>query len=312
MPALSSISTVGDKLIVGQVDTSFLTASSRVIPGTAVLNGPVYIGATAQLGIARATCMIGPPLGSLAVPASLEVTGITNIIGALNVFAVSLFNGVTTKNGITIKNALSLKNAVDLKNSISVGNAPKINNAPLFVHSFGSFDGTVAARDFLADGITLIETHSIAVEALALAGKGFDIPHPTKQDHRLRYICLEGPEVGAYIRGKLEKSNIIELPDYWKNLVYPETITVNLTSIGQFQELFVESITDGTKIKIKNNSGTPIKCYYTVFAERVTKDKLQTEYKGLTPADYPGDNSEYALAGWDYAVHKGENKISGL
>ena len=27
MPALSSISTVGDKLIVGQVDTSFLTAT---------------------------------------------------------------------------------------------------------------------------------------------------------------------------------------------------------------------------------------------------------------------------------------------
>lgn len=312
MPALSSISTVGDKLIVGQVDTSFLTASSRVTPGTAVLNGPVYIGATAQLGIARATCMIGPPLGSLAVPASLEVTGITNIIGSLNVFAVSLFTGVTTKNGITIKNALSLKNAVDLKNSISVGNAPKINNAPLFVHSFGSFDGTVAARDFLANGITLIETHAIATKALSIAGKGFDIPHPTKEKYRLRYICLEGPEVGAYIRGKLDKGSIIELPDYWSTLVYPETITVNLTPIGQFQELFVESIESGTKIKIKNNSGTPIKCYYTVFAERVTKDKLQPEYKGLTPADYPGDNSEYALAGWDYAIHKGENKTSSL
>jgi hypothetical protein len=314
MPALCSIATIGDKLIVGQVDTSFLTASSRVTPGTAVLNGPVYIGATPQIGIARATCMIGPPLGSLAVPASLEVTGITNIIGSLNVFAVSLFQGVTTKNGITIKNALSLKNAVDLKNSISLGNAPKINNAPLIVHSSGSFGGYVQAFDFVTTtGDSLVATNAIARQALALAGKGFDIPHPTKENHRLRYICLEGPEVGAYIRGKLENNNIIELPEYWKNLVYPESITVNLTPIGQYQELFADSISqDGTKIKIKTNSGVPIKCYYTVFAERVTNDKLQPEYKGLTPYDYPGDNSEYALGGWDYATHKGENKTSDL
>lgn len=312
MPALSSISTVGDKLIVGQVDTSFLTASSRVTPGTAVLNGPVYIGATAQLGIARATCMIGPPLGSLAVPASLEVTGITNIIGSLNVFAVSLFTGVTTKNGLTIKNALSLKNGVDLKNSLNLGNALCLNNAPGIFHGALTVNGIIECFDVSIPATTLAATFEIATKALALAGKGFDIPHPTKKDHRLRYICLEGPEVGAYIRGKLENSNIIELPDYWRNLVYPETISVNLTPIGQFQELFVESIESGTKIKIKNNSGTPIKCYYTVFAERVTKDKLQPEYKGLTPADYPGDNSEYALAGWDYAVHKGENKTPGL
>lgn len=312
MPALSSISTVGDKLIVGQIDTSFLTASSRVTPGTAVLNGPVYIGATPQFGIARATCMIGPPLGSLAAPASLEVTGITNIIGSLNVFAVSLFTGVTTKNGLTIKNALSLKNGVDLKNSLNLGNALCLNNAPGIFHGNLTVNGVVTCFDVSIPVTTLSATHAIAVEALALAGKGFDIPHPTKKDHRLRYICLEGPEVGAYFRGKLENTNVIELPDYWRNLVYPESISVNLTPIGQYQELFVDSIEWGTRIKIKNNSGTSIKCYYTVFAERVTKDKLQPEYKGLTPADYPGDNSEYALAGWDYAVHKGENKTPGL
>jgi hypothetical protein len=313
MPALSSIATVGDKLIVGQVDTSFLTATSRVTPGTAVLNGPVYIGATPQIGIARATCMIGPPLGSLAVPASLEVTGITNIIGSLNVFAVSLFTGVTTKNGITIKNALSLKNGVDLKNSVNIGNAICLNNAPGVFHGNLTVNGVITCFDVSIPITTLAATHEIATKALALAGKGFDIPHPTKENHRLRYICLEGPEVGAYIRGKIENNNVIELPEYWKNLVYPESITVNLTPIGQYQELFVESISeDGTKIKIKTNSGAPIKCYYTVFAERVTNDKLQPEYKGLTPYDYPGDNSEYALGGWDYATHKGENKTSDL
>ena len=105
MPALASISTIGDKLIVGQVDTSFLTATGRVTPGTAVLNGPVYIGASPQIGVARAACMIGPPLPGLSVPASLEVTGIANVIGVLGVdgigqepggtgFAVFMFEAV--------------------------------------------------------------------------------------------------------------------------------------------------------------------------------------------------------------------------
>lgn len=49
-----TIANVGEKLVVGQVDTSFLNASSRLLPGTAVLNGPVYIGMPAQIGVARA------------------------------------------------------------------------------------------------------------------------------------------------------------------------------------------------------------------------------------------------------------------
>lgn len=314
MAATASIANIGDKLIVGAVDTSFLTASSRVLPGTAVLNGPVFIGATPQVGIARAACMIGPPLPGLSAPASLEVTGITNIIGSLNVFAVSLFTGVCTKQGVTIKNALSLKNSISLSNSINVGNAEKINNAPLIVHSFGIFDGQVSARDFITGTATLLETFAIAKKALALAGKGFDIPHPTKNNHRLRYICLEGPEVGAYIRGTLKGSDVIQLPEYWKKLCKPETITVNLTPVNYHQELYVEEIiqNEGTEIKIKSNSGKPIYCHYTVFAERVTNDQLKVEYEGLTPYDYPGDNSEYALGGWDYARHKGEHKSSNL
>ena len=33
--------------------------------------------------------------------------------------------------------------------------------------------------------------------------KGFDIKHPNKEGHRLRHICLEGPEAGVYYRGCL-------------------------------------------------------------------------------------------------------------
>ena len=167
------------------------------------------------------------------------------------------------------------------------------------------------AVDHISKGASLNATTSIAKAALSLAGKGFDIPHPTKDDHRLRYICLEGPEVGAYIRGTLVGEDEIQLPDYWKELCKLDTITVNLTPVGSYQKLFVKGI-DGTTIVVGEDDGKDIFCDYTVFAERRTHDRLQVEYKGLTPADYPGDNTEYALGGWDYAEHKGEPKSSDL
>jgi len=127
--------------------------------------------------------------------------------------------------------------------------------------------------------------------------KSFDISHPTKDGYRLRYICLEGPEAEVYVRGKLENNTIIELPDYWRELVNPETIGVTLTSIGSYQELFVEKIEWGTRITVKNNAGGPINCTYVVYGERKDVTKNIAEYEGVSPNDYPGDNREYVING---------------
>jgi hypothetical protein len=125
--------------------------------------------------------------------------------------------------------------------------------------------------------------------------KGFDIPHPTKENHRLRYICPEGPRADVYVRGKLKDKNVIELPDYWRGLVDPETIDVSLTPFGSYQELYVESIQWGQRIVVKNSSGGPINCSYIVYGERNDGEKNIPEYQGLTSDDYPGDNSEYNI-----------------
>lgn len=290
MAHTTSISHVGDKLVVGQVDTSFLTATSRIVPGTAVLNGPVYIGGTPQFGIARASCMIGPPLPGLSVPASLEVTGVANVIGSFNVIGNSLFTGNVTVTGSTILSGVKISQSVDLKNGLDSSNDVAIRNSTEIVN--GTLVCNVISSPWLEAQLAT---------ARALPAKGFDIPHPSKPNtHRLRYVCLEGPEVGAYTRGKLKNSNVIELPDYWRDLVYPESITVNLTPTEIYQELFVEKIEWGTKIIIKNNLGTSISCDYVVYGKRKTKDNLQPEYEGKTPQDYPGNNEEYSLAGWDY------------
>lgn len=118
--------------------------------------------------------------------------------------------------------------------------------------------------------------------------KHFDIKHPTKKGYRLRHSCLEGPENSVYYRGKLVNNNIIELPEYWHGFVDPESITVNLTPHGVYQELFVKNIEWGTKVNIVNNLGGPIDCSYVVCAERIDGEKLIVEYEGNCPEDYPG------------------------
>ena len=125
--------------------------------------------------------------------------------------------------------------------------------------------------------------------------KSFDIQHPTKKDHRLRYICLEGPNAEVYFRGKLQGENVINIPDYWAELVDLESISVHLTPIGRWQELYVEKIEWGSRVIIKNNSASTINCSYIVYGERKDTSKNIPEYPGLTPADYPGDNKEYNI-----------------
>ena len=141
--------------------------------------------------------------------------------------------------------------------------------------------GDVTASEVTAGGITLTSR------------KAFDIPHPTKKGHRLRHICLEGPESGVYYRGRLTGKNVIELPEYWRGLVDAETITVTLTQIKTSQDLIVDGIEWGTRVKVRSGNGTDIDCFYLVHAERKDGEKLIVEYEGNSIEDYPGDNSQY-------------------
>jgi|TARA_R110002020_G_scaffold259470_2_gene473393 hypothetical protein len=159
----------------------------------------------------------------------------------------------------------------------------QINNPGITGSGDIIISGDVVASEVTAGGITLTSR------------KPFDIPHPTKEGYRLRHVCLEGPESGVYFRGRLTGKTVIELPEYWRGLVDPETITVNLTQIGSSQDLIVEKIEWGKKIIIKSGSGTTIDCYYIIHAERSDDEKLIVEYEGTSIDDYPGDNSIYSI-----------------
>jgi len=133
--------------------------------------------------------------------------------------------------------------------------------------------------------------------------KGFDIPHPTQEGKRVRHICVEGPESAIYIRGKLDGSHTIDIPEYWQGLVDYDTITVSLTPFGRSDtSLHVKEIT-GDKIIISSDHLVQVKCFYHVWANRIGPE-LFVEYEGESPADYPGDQSSHSIAGYNYDVRE--------
>ena len=129
--------------------------------------------------------------------------------------------------------------------------------------------------------------------------KGFDIKHPNKEGHRLRHICLEGPEAGVYYRGRIKNEKMIRLPSYWKGLVNVDTITVQLQPIGAHQNIIIKRW-DDEFIYLQGQGGMPINCFYHVFGERIDGEKLIIEYEGDTPDKYPGDQSQYSISGYHY------------
>ena len=109
--------------------------------------------------------------------------------------------------------------------------------------------------------------------------------HPTKgEGHRLRYACIEGPEVAVYCRGRT-KTNEITLPDYWKDLVHEDSISVQLQPIGSSQDIIVMDF-NNEKITLSGN----VDCFYHVYGERKDINPLIVEYEGDTWHDYPDPN----------------------
>ena len=243
----------------------------NLIPGTETPQDVVIGDPTGPVGI---TCFCGTSFFSVQA-ATINLLGllkvsnfpvVTNVEGILSDIGSKVFAGAKTEAGVDANLSKAL------------------NAAPVIGATVEKF------MDFVSGATTLNKTFGIAVSK-----KPFDILHPTKEGHRLRYVSLEGPSAEVYVRGKLKDKNVIDLPDYWKGLVDPDSITVTLTPIGTFQELFYEEVEWCSTIKVMNAAGGPVNCSYTVFAERKDTSKNVPEYQGLTPLDYPGDNDEYRL-----------------
>ncbi len=140
----------------------------------------------------------------------------------------------------------------------------------------------------------LEKRHGIADDSPKL----FDMKHPSPEmeGYRLAHACIEGPEVGVYYRGRLRNEKEIILPDYWKDLVHMNSISVQLQPIGAHQDIIVKRW-DIEKIYLQSKSGIPIDCFYHVYAERKDVNALVVEYEGETYEDRPdreGNDPKYA------------------
>jgi hypothetical protein len=132
-------------------------------------------------------------------------------------------------------------------------------------------DTISGSNDLTWDGTTF--TINGTLEATE---KSFVINHPTQENKKLVYGVLEGPEHAVYCRGKIS-TNVIELPEEWTGLVDEDTITVQLTSIGKHQNLYVEDIRDN-KIFIRNANtfSSKINAFYYVQGTRKDVKPLVT------------------------------------
>jgi hypothetical protein len=129
------------------------------------------------------------------------------------------------------------------------------------------------------DGTNLTITGNTTMTGdLTAATKSFDIPHPTKEGFRLRYGVLEGPEHGVYFRG-ITNIEIIELPEYWSGLVHEDSLTVQLTPIGDDTNYFLVKI-ENNKVFVGSSSGK-FNVAYFIQAERKDVEKVLLEYKPI-------------------------------
>jgi hypothetical protein len=122
-----------------------------------------------------------------------------------------------------------------------------------------------------------IKAKVIVTEKLFAGVKNFKINHPLDPKNKdLIYSCLEGPEIGVYIRGRLTNKFEIELPIYWKQLVDIRSISVQLQPIGAHQHIIVKRW-DEDKIYLQSQGNMPIDCFYYICAERKDVPKLEVE-----------------------------------
>ena len=118
---------------------------------------------------------------------------------------------------------------------------------------------------------TSVPTHTLTVNGTFSAkSKSFLIDHPTKENYKLQHGSLEGPEHGVYVRGRVT-DGVITLPDYWLALVDEDTITVQLTGIGDSGNRWVVDVADNT---VTTGGGA---AFYFVQAERKDVPKMEVE-----------------------------------
>ena len=249
--AFDEIFAYGGQLIVAakKIVPKALGVGKEKVDHTAYIQGNTQIGKVDAFSSASATLMVGRE-DTIGTDRSVHVNGNAQILGDGGTQNALYVTGGSSVDSVYIKGDLYVSGSTDCGNK-----------------------GRLASRFAAADA----------------SPKPFDIKHPSKDGWRLRYACIEGPEVGVYDRGRVRNEKIIKLPDYWKDLVDVESISVQLQPIGSHQDIIVKRW-DDQFIYLQAQGGMPVNCFYHVYAARKDVNPLYVEYQGESWKDYPDPN----------------------
>ena len=251
--AFDEIFAYGGQLIVAakKVVPKALGVGAAKVDHTAYIQGNTQIGKVDAFSSAKATLMVGRE-DTIGTSKAIETSGNVDIRGDSGTTNGLYVSGGSSVNTVLIEGDLYVTGSID-----------------------GGNKGRLASRFATADG---------------KPPKSFDIEHPTKgKGWRLRYVCLEGPEAGVYVRGRIKNEKVIKLPDSWKGLVHTDSISVQLQPVGSHQDIIVKRW-DDEFIYLQAQGGLPINCFYHVYGERKDVNPVLVEYQGNSRYDYPDPN----------------------
>ena len=244
---------VGGQLKVGSGVVPAVGEGNKRINGSVYAEGPVQLGDQGGFGSNQATLMVSRTTNTdndcAETSRSVYINGNQFINGDSGTRNALFVTGGSGPNSVYIDGDLYVTGSTDTGNK-----------------------GRLASRFAAADA----------------SPKPFDIKHPSKVGWRLRYACIEGPEVGVYHRGRVRNEKIIRLPEYWKDLVHIDSISVQLQPIGAHQNIIVKRWDD--QFIYLQGQGLPIDCFYHVYAARKDVNPLYVEYEGESWKDYPDPN----------------------
>jgi hypothetical protein len=286
---------VGGQLRVGTGYCAPIKEGDYKINGSAHMEGPVVVGLGSKIKLgAKGGDPDDPEDNTGTAPANLMIT--RNYNKDKDCFSGAIKRTLQTEGNVRINGDDGTPNALVLNGNSNITGNDQTDQC-IYINSSTSTAININGKttiDNKGDAIFAIGTSGKTMSARFAESDGkpkpFDIQHPTKGNgHRLRYACIEGPEVGVYHRGRLRRGKEIVLPYYWKDLVHVESITIQLQPVGAHQDIIVKRW-DNQKIYLQSNGGLPIDCFYHVYGERKDINPLITEYEGNDCFDYPDPN----------------------
>ena len=284
---------IGGQLRVGTGICNPIKEGDYKINGSAHIEGPMVVGLGQKIKLGAVGGDPDDPGDTTgAAPANLMVTRCYN--DDRDCFTPAIKLALQTEGNVRINGDKGKSKTLNIQSE--AGRAIDINNGTVWIDDEGE-----AYFKKGSGGKTLSDRFDESDKK----PKPFDMVHPSKGDgHRLRYACIEGPEVGVYCRGRVRRGKEIFLPKYWKDLVRVNSISVQLQPIGAHQDVIVKRW-DEEKIYLQSMGGMPIDCFYHVYAERKDVNPLVVEYSGDSWKDYP--DPDYNDPQFQYEV----NTITG-